>query len=1045
MAENGQEVSGRPDRWWRPHVSRGGFAVFSLLVLVFAFDALVQLDGLLKGMHIAGQPSFGASDLATFKPEKVLAVWEAHDAATSAAGHASHELVLALYVGVDMVFAFALFAFLVAVAGLVKREARAYKITVGAALVYVVADELESMTTLLIAFADMALGWLLIGLAIVKWIFLAAAALLIAGQALQQWRADESTRQGEIRNLTHLLRVLIILAPLFAFALIAHPQIPDLIRRWTPFQLLCAVALTTYLAVTLWFIACQLQLQHKPWKSLRRPRWIVGILLAAAGLQLLLTSLLHLAGANFDAGWGLMIPALLTAAGALLALILKGGSSQLQHRKLGAGTRDLPALIGASVLVGLGLGALRASLSEGVYTRTLWDLDGFWPSHGEQLHPLFLVLVSVALPALAWLLFLVLRGLTPDVTTSAGPGNGDERSRVGAAACPLAGAGEPPASPPDRGLAGYWWLVGSAAVLLELGVLAAILINVQGFAEGVGGIAVLAAFVAALVMLAGLVVWLSDSIAYPDVLPGRTAPIVLLVIAWFLIAAKLDRTGPHDIRVTESAYVADAPTLSEAWACWLVKNGLDPGARKCPFDQDEFRYRTTRAGGAVPLVVVATSGGATRAAYWTATVLDCVFEVDSDGSACELGGQRVKPGDFTRSNTIFALSGISGGSVGFATYAAHLAERADLGSQKDWIDSRLDRDFLSPTVSWTLFVELPQSVLRFKHPVDTAEVLERSWETAWGEGEARGTWRLFELWRSRHAVPLLLLNGTSVEDGCRFNGSVLDASVETAVKKTADSPAKVRFHDCRATGPFDDAPAANGTEQPGAQVLPKSVLGATRDLADFVCGRAGQKLDVPLSTVAILSARFPYVSPSGRVERRCPDDDQGNKVTYVVDGGYLETSGASPLVELQDKLEPMIRAHNSRASPGTCVIPFMIQIDNGYEDDAAASATARPTEAVVPPATILAVRGARAAGAKAQSALLFDRPYNGAQLDGQLLGDRYAHFVIQSHAGAKAPLGWALSKTAREALRAQLTQPKNAAALAETRRWLQGNLTCPAS
>ena len=226
----------------------------------------------------------------------------------------------------------------------------------------------------------------------------------------------------------------------------------------------------------------------------------------------------------------------------------------------------------------------------------------------------------------------------------------------------------------------------------------------------------------------------------------------------------------------------------------------------------------------------------------------------------------------------FALSGISGGSVGFATYAAHLAERADLGSQKDWIDSRLDRDFLSPTVSWTLFVELPQSLLRFKHPIDTAEVLERSWETAWGEGKARGTWRLFELWRSRHAVPLLLLNGTSVEDGCRFNGSVLDASVETAAKKTPQGPAKVRFHDCRATGPFDDTPSGTGTEEPGTQVLlPKSVLGATRDLADFVCGRSGQQLDVPLATVAILSARFPYVSPSGRVERRCPDDDQGTR------------------------------------------------------------------------------------------------------------------------------------------------------------------------
>ena len=727
MAEQDeQKVSGGSGRSWRPRVSRGGFAVFSLLVLTFAFDALVQLDGLLKGMHIAGQPSFGASNLATLKPEKVLAVWEAHDAATSAGGHASHDLVLGLFVAIDIVFALALFGFLVALAGLVKREERAHRTTVIAAVVYLAADELENLIMLLVAFADMALGWLLIVLSVVKWASLGAAVVLIAGQALQQLRADDSTRPREIRNLTHLLRVLIILAPFFAFALIAHPQIPDLIRRWTTFQLVCAVALTIFLAVTLWFIACQLQLQHKPWKLLRKPPVIVGILLAAAGFQLLLTGLLRLSGASFDAGWGLAIPAAIIAAGALLGWILKGGTSGVQHRKLGAWTRDLPALVGASVLVGLGLGALRASLSEGVYTRTLWDLDGFVPSPGEQLHPLILVLVSVALPGLAWIVFRVLRGLTPDETAPPPP--------------PPAGsaAAQPAGSTSARGLAGYWWIVGGLAVLLEFVVLAAILINVQGFAETVGGIAVLAAFAAAVAMLAGLVVWLSDSIAYPDVLPGRTAPIVLLLLAWFLIAANFDRTGPHDIRIVGSAYIADAPTLSESWACWLVKKGLDPGERKCRFDQEAFRYRTTRESGPVPLVVVATSGGATRAAYWTATVLDCVFEVDREGSACGLDDQRVKPGDFTRSNTIFALSGISGGSVGFATYAAHLAERADLGSQKEWIDSGLDRDFLSPTVSWTLSSSYPSHFSASNIRRTAPRSLERSWETAWGEGKARG-------------------------------------------------------------------------------------------------------------------------------------------------------------------------------------------------------------------------------------------------------------------------------------------------------------------
>ena len=262
------------------------------------------------------------------------------------------------------------------------------------------------------------------------------------------------------------------------------------------------------------------------------------------------------------------------------------------------------------------------------------------------------------------------------------------------------------------------------------------------------------------------------------------------------------------------------------------------------------------------------------------------------------------------------------------------------------------------------------------------------------------------------------MNGTSVEDGCRFNGSALDAGVETERAGAAD---------CHSTGPFDERKITKGEKVD--PLSRESVLPATRDLVDFLCGKP---YDVRVSTVAIMSARVPYVSPSARLESQCDrKDDEPQKRTFVVDGGYLETSGASPIVEIWERLESLVIRHNM--GNARCVVPYMIQIDNGYEDDAAAAATARPSELLAPAQTIVAARGARAAQAKAAAALAFNRPFESA---GRRFRDRYAHFVIQTHAGPKAPLGWALSQSARRELADQLRQPKTEKALEEVRRWL---------
>src|SRR5207302_2189912 len=81
---------------------------------------------------------------------------------------------------------------------------------------------------------------------------------------------------------------------------------------------------------------------------------------------------------------------------------------------------------------------------------------------------------------------------------------------------------------------------------------------------------------------------------------------------------------------------------------------------------------------------------------------------------------------------IFASSSISGGSLGFMEYAAHLSGSSPPGEGPDWIGRVLGGDYVAPSVAWQLFVELPRSFVLFDHAQDRAAVLEQAWERAWG-------------------------------------------------------------------------------------------------------------------------------------------------------------------------------------------------------------------------------------------------------------------------------------------------------------------------
>ena len=426
-------------------------------------------------------------------------------------------------------------------------------------------------------------------------------------------------------------------------------------------------------------------------------------------------------------------------------------------------------------------------------------------------------------------------------------------------------------------------------------------------------------------------------------------PVVSLVLIWAAI----------------STYVADNHYVRRYAGMDSYRLADQPPAPARPLPEIRDRFAGWMAGleprtGGVPTFVVSAEGGGIRAAYWTALVLG---ELQDRARAAGL--------DFSRH--LFAISGVSGGSLGAATFAALLANRhaglepkadgcaVDEGVDPTTVRGRAERvlrhDFLSPTVAVMLFSDLFQQFVPYGFLNDRAVALERSFEAAWDACE-QGGWfeRPFTaLWTETppFVVPPLFLNSTVVETGQRLIAAPVRIA-EPAFSEALDS--------YRALGP-----------------------------------------DVPLSTAVHNSARFTYVSPAGTV--RWQRDSGRSEWLRLVDGGYFENSGAVTAGEVVDDL-------TSAAGTKTVVI----HISNDPETTAPADLAEQRkwlNQAVAP-----------------VKALLHTRPARGFQAREDLSKRVAAHLHFrlcrnpdERHAEERRqplPLGWALSGLARAEMRRQL-------------------------
>ncbi|MGY4475428.1 patatin-like phospholipase family protein [Bradyrhizobium sp. USDA 3364] len=303
-------------------------------------------------------------------------------------------------------------------------------------------------------------------------------------------------------------------------------------------------------------------------------------------------------------------------------------------------------------------------------------------------------------------------------------------------------------------------------------------------------------------------------------------PIVLLGgIAFVVFSLFNDNHLVRSLQVT--ADMSARPTLEQALARWEAGRAPDE-----------------------PMILVAAAGGASRAAYWTGTVMRALDE-RSDGKF---------------SDHVFAISSVSGGSLGAIGYAAWLADRP-LASEASAREARLDfvqaffgKDYLSPAIGGLLFTDLLQRFLPAPVFPDRAISLEEAFEIGWDRSAAacdqppcpakgRFAGEFTDIWsksRLRRAdgrwVPIVLANGTYVENG----------------KRIITAPIRVE------TDAFED----------------------TYDFYKLA------PAPIRASTAVLNSARFTIVSPPGRL------DDGATTKGRIIDGGYFENGGMETVYDL---------------------------------------------------------------------------------------------------------------------------------------------------
>ena len=458
-------------------------------------------------------------------------------------------------------------------------------------------------------------------------------------------------------------------------------------------------------------------------------------------------------------------------------------------------------------------------------------------------------------------------------------------------------------------------------------------------------------------------------------------PAVSILIVLALVFSELNTNDNHQIRHFEridNTKETQFLDLKKGFHMWLC-NREDIECNGKGLDQSEPASSAANLK-EYPVYIVSAEGGGIFAAYHAAITLSRLTD-------------KIKG----FSSHVFAISSVSGGSVGATAYSS-LVKNNVYSNKCDYKEDDketfecaahqlLDRDFLSPLLAMAFYPDLLQRFIPFPiNDWDRARGLEVAFEESWDElnknaDSTQNTENPFKkgysgFWTPDSVAPALVLNTTIVETGERL----------------VFSPFK--FKTLAKIFEFKDA-----------------------------------NFDIPLSTTAFLSARFPIVTPVGWIDAGIKDRDKFR----LADGGYFDNSGVVTAIDITSALKRALEKDhsNSQEDHSNSHLSFSeIENKNGIKikiinlaivdtvDEKPGSSRGQGlNELLSPVRALLNVRETREETTFKRAESSLNRETSD-QLSDQLNG-QFRTFLLNTKV-ANLPLGWLLSQTSQENIRKQI-------------------------
>ncbi|MEO8473784.1 MAG: hypothetical protein ABI477_16405 [Chryseolinea sp.] len=337
------------------------------------------------------------------------------------------------------------------------------------------------------------------------------------------------------------------------------------------------------------------------------------------------------------------------------------------------------------------------------------------------------------------------------------------------------------------------------------------------------------------VLAFGVLAGLANFIQVLSIRLGFSVFFILYVIAFIIGYIAHD---PYEVRLVEDGsqkHFANRPSPRQYLAKWFDQRLQKVKDMRGTYDTAKHPY---------DVYIVLSNGGASRAGKWTSSVLSNLQDVSRQRNPNDKFGDH-----------IMAIAGASGGTVGNCAFYSMLKAEVDddpLLTDKGDYSTHTNNFFASDFLTFTLGRLLGPDLVRHIFPInmdDRAAALEsllsRSKDPLLNKYFAANITDVFDY---SGKLPILYITSTKVDDGM--------PGVISSVQLSKDSK-----------------------------------RGDILNIIDNYTPN-GRQFDLKLRTAAILSSRFPYVSPAGRINNN-----------YYVDGGYFDNAGAGTTLELLAELK----------------------------------------------------------------------------------------------------------------------------------------------